>query len=185
MLQKFIEYNQPEKHGHKLPTFSAKVIKSPGSTVQQLALQLWLQKPAYADMRIAVEQFGDALTKYGAFVDRELAVMKKNHAQREPVRRMEDSQEIAIHQPLGVVEPRHAKTYGKLVQAPTTANFYQPVFVGDYDKVANVTQRTYRANLHKAMPYKVVQLTYSAGNCKGDHIFLCGKSTLLMMKKPC
>lgn len=143
MLQNFSGYNQPEKHGHKWPTFSAKIIKCRGSKVRRLAFQLWLQKPAYADLRIALEQFGDALTKYGAFFDRELAIMKKNRVQTGPVRRVEDSQEIVIHRPLGVVEPQHAETYGKLVHALTTANFYQPVFVGNYGKVAIVTQRTY------------------------------------------
>ena len=43
--------------------------------------------------------------------------------------------------------------------------------------MSNVTQRTYRANICKEMPYKSVQFPHSTGNYKGDYVFLWRVST--------
>lgn len=77
-------------------------------------------------MRAAVEQFGDALVKYGDFLSQESEKAKKNQALTRPVRSLEDSQEVHIHLLTGVVEPRYAQTYRQLVAALTAATPYQP-----------------------------------------------------------
>ena len=79
----------------------------------------------------------------------------------EPVEHTPDTQEV-------VVEPRYANIYSSFVKALAVAKPYEPIDLSEYDKMSNVTQRTYRANICKGMPNKSVQFTHSTGNCKGD-----------------
>ena len=131
LLQQFMGYNQPAKHGHSAQKLSRPALNVFKCRIEQCCLQLWIQKAAFKFLYDTVTALLGALEKYCTYLHEQLKTTISNQSSLKPVHTDDDACMATLIEPTPAVFPKHVAAYTSLWNKLRSSAIYEPVCVND------------------------------------------------------